>query len=207
VLLIETEEPVRAGAPYTPMLIAGHPILTELHVPNTGLRGWDGHHLWLLGPQVERPAPGAPWWGFDLVHGPVIGSLVVELREIGAFRPTSPLFTILRWSPGQPIVTCIEERGDKWTARDLKLAGAALPRIRGIANATGRPLGSGEFPDEPSFRAKVEPIVREMLNTPGGQAKIEDVAAKLERSPRDLSRLCSKWTGGDWPTFVASIKS
>jgi hypothetical protein len=207
VLLIQTYEPVKAGVPHTAMSLQGHPILTQLLVPDMAIKQWAGYYLSLMGHQVDKlPKEGVPWWGFQLVSGPFIGPFMIELREVVALRPTSPLVAALRWSPGEPIRTSIDELGDKWTSRDLKLAGQALPRLRGIAHATGRPDGTGEFWSEGSFRAALEPVVRELLAKQGA-AKLEDVAAATERQPRALTRHCRQWTGLEWPRFVESVKA
>jgi hypothetical protein len=206
VLLIETEEPVKAGAHHTVLLVQGHPVLTRLLVPDVAFRQWAGFHLSIMGHLVDSlPTAGVPWWGFHLVHGPYIGPFMVELRELVAIRPTSPLVTALRWAPGEPIRTSIDELGDTWTARDLKLAGQALPRLRGLAHATGRPDGSGEFWSEASFRVAIEPVIREQL-AKRGSASLEAVAEEIDRHPRDLTRLCRQWVGLKWPQFVESVK-
>lgn len=204
-LLIQTYEPVKAGAPHTAVSVQGHPILRQFLVPAVAMKQWAGFHLSIMGHQVDRlPKEGVPWWGFQLVEGPVIGPFMLELREVLALRPTSSLVTALRWAPGEPIRTSIDELGEKWTARDLKLAGQALPRLRGLAHATGRPEGTGEFWSEASFRVKLEPVVRELL-AERGSATLEDVASATERQARALTRHCRQWTSLEWPEFVKSV--
>lgn len=205
-LLIQTYEPVKAGAPHTTMSVQGHPVLRQLLVPDVAFKQWAGFHLSIMGHQVDRlPKADVPWWGFDMVQGPLLGPFILELREIVAARPTSPLVTVLRWAPGEPVRTSIDELGSTWSARDLKLAGQALPRLRGLARATGRPEGTGEFWSEASFRATLEPVVRQQL-AKSGTASLEAVAEAAERNPRALTRHCRQWTGLEWPAFVESVK-
>jgi hypothetical protein len=206
VLLIQTYEPVQAGAPHTAMSVQGHSVLRQLLVPDVAFKQWAGFHLSIMGHQVGGiPKADVPWWGFDMVQGPLLGPFILELREIVAARPTSSLVTALRWAPGEPIRTSIDELGSNWSARDLKLAGQALPRLRGLAHATGRPDGTGEFWSEASFRVKIEPVVRELL-AKRGSATLPEVAEATEREPRALTRLCRQWTGLEWQPFVASVK-
>jgi hypothetical protein len=89
-------------------------------------------------------------------------------------------------------------------AQKMLAISSALRRGEQPASSPGRRSGSGEFPDEKTFRAKVEPIIREMRDT-GEEPTRWKVAGKLHINEDYLRRTCRHLTGLDWPAFAESV--
>jgi hypothetical protein len=81
----------------------------------------------------------------------------------------------------------------------LKLIGHAqdLPPI-------GRPVGSGDYPDEQTFRSTVEPLIRS-LRKHRGRATRDAAAEELSISSDYLKDLTHDLIGRTWPEYVKTV--
>ena len=79
---------------------------------------------------------------------------------------------------------------------------------RRLLNRFKRPFRTGgrpaDWPDEPTFREKVEPVVRS-LRARFGKATRDRAAEELSISSDYLKDLTHDLTGLDWPAFVATV--
>jgi hypothetical protein len=204
---IRSTGPIRKSDPTTVLTVDRAQGRATISYDSKALRAWDGYCLNLFGCAViAQHEPPWPQWGevFSEDEG------AVQIWRLRAYRPDAYAFAEIRWptevgvSKRIHVVAGWELLKPKEQDRAVLGAAGGMRAIEEILRHPGGRPDGGEFPDERTFRARVEPVVRD-LRAKRGRATLEDVATKIGREPRDLRRLCRRRTGLDWPTFVSGV--
>ena len=151
---------------------------------------------------VGAPGPDSHLWKDG--SRPFLQYILVTL-SIRIHYQESQVFAERRWHPD--LIRTIEQVGGLEVSKDAKEVNRARQDFRLIDDlSTPRPKGGrpADWPDEPTFRAKVEPVVR-ALRTRYGKATRDKAAEELHISSDWLKDLTHDLTGIEWPAFVNSV--
>jgi hypothetical protein len=152
---------------------------------------------------LQPPADGLGVMEYRAVETNVTHELIV--RRACTYTRGSMVIGELQWVEGEGALNRIVNPLQARRGRERQEIADALAGLRVMSNLTKRAGGRpADWPDEDTFRAKVEPVVRS-LRKQRGKATRDNAAEELSISSDYLKDLTHDLTGLSWPEFVKTV--